>query len=46
MRHLEVRWQLFDEALSRFGDLEAMLAICAGKLLLIRLQSSFSALQR
>lgn len=31
MRHLEVRWQLFDEALSRFGDLEAMLAICAGK---------------
>lgn len=29
MRHLEVRWQLFDEALSRFGDLEAMLAICA-----------------
>jgi hypothetical protein len=32
MRHLEVRWQLFDEALSRFGDLEAMLAICADKI--------------
>ncbi|KAG0623199.1 hypothetical protein M758_3G155800 [Ceratodon purpureus] len=31
MRHLEVRWQLFDEALSRFRDLEAMLAICADK---------------
>lgn len=31
MRHLEVRWELFDEALSRFGDLEAMLAICADK---------------
>lgn len=31
MRHLEVRWQLFDEALSRFGDLESMLAICAEK---------------
>lgn len=31
MRHLEVRWQLFDEALSRFRDLEAMLAICADR---------------
>jgi hypothetical protein len=34
MRHLEIQWQLFDEALSRLGDLEAMLAICAGELLL------------
>ena len=32
LRHLEVRWQLFNEALSRFRDLEAMLAICAGNL--------------
>jgi len=31
LRHLEVRWQLFNEALSRFRDLEAMLAICADK---------------
>ncbi|KAG0597720.1 hypothetical protein M758_12G016300 [Ceratodon purpureus] len=31
MRHLEVRWQLFDEALCRFRDLEAMLAVCADK---------------
>ncbi|KAH8975402.1 hypothetical protein BDL97_01G155200 [Sphagnum fallax] len=26
--HLEVRWQLFSEALAKFGDLEAMLAVC------------------
>lgn len=32
LRHLEVRWQLFNEALSRFRDLEAMLAICAGNM--------------
>lgn len=29
LRHLEVRWQLFNEALSKFGDLDAMLAVCA-----------------
>ena len=39
MRHLEVWWHLFDEALSRFGDLEAMIAISAGELLLGYLQS-------
>ncbi|CAK9212678.1 unnamed protein product [Sphagnum jensenii] len=31
LRHLEVRWQLFNEALSKFGDLDAMLAVCADK---------------
>jgi hypothetical protein len=30
LRHLEVKWQLFNEALSKFGDLDAMLAVCAG----------------
>lgn len=28
LRHLEVRWQLFNESLSKFRDLEAMLANC------------------
>ncbi|KAG6541294.1 hypothetical protein Mapa_017347 [Marchantia paleacea] len=28
LRHLEVRWQLFNEAMTKWCDLEAMLAIC------------------
>ncbi|KAL2623517.1 hypothetical protein R1flu_003722 [Riccia fluitans] len=28
LRHLEVRWQLFNEALTKWSDLEAMLAFC------------------
>ncbi|CAM6096435.1 unnamed protein product [Calypogeia fissa] len=28
LRHLEVRWQLFNEAMTKWCDLESMLAIC------------------
>ncbi|KAL3690655.1 hypothetical protein R1sor_004306 [Riccia sorocarpa] len=28
LRHLEVRWQLFNEAMTKWSDLEAMLAFC------------------
>jgi hypothetical protein len=34
--HLEVRWQLFSEALAKFGDLEAMLAVCTGKVVFLQ----------
>lgn len=30
LRHIEVRWQLFNESMSKFHDPEAMLANCTG----------------